>query len=201
MCQAFAGELFSPYKSLGVFDNLAGKLTTADLKVGEDLLKLLCVGATDKWRSGAFMACHVLYLSEVKRHLDEDENYEAVYDDFEMIPGKFFRLGDELRDRPRLRLGKKKSSHRWGFLVLLLKLRMILAIANGSVQCWEQLVWRPILGYSQNVFRKWYNHLGSSMTLLAKTIYWRGDGGTSVQEVQHRVVFHNMRFGIDFDQE
>ena len=124
----------------------------------------------------------------------EDSQYERCVDDFTEVPGHFFRLGDNLVHRPRLRLGKRKSAHRWGFLSLLLKMKVWRKILEGSVVSWEQITWRPILGYSQNIWSTWYRHLGSTMTLLSKTVYYLGDGVLSCAEVQLRVLRHNLLF-------
>ncbi len=107
------------------------------------------------------------------------------------MPGDFFRLGNELSRRPRLRLGKKKKSHRWGFLTLLLKYKGWLRIQSGEISSWEQIVWRPIIGYSQNIWARWYNHLGNTLSLLAGTVYYLGDSVLSTAEVQQRVLRHN----------
>ena len=122
--------------------------------------------------------------------------YGRVFEDFTKVPGDFFRVGDQMtrRGRPRLRLGKRKKSHRWGFLNLLLKYKEWKRILSGELVSWEQLRWRPILGYAQNVFGRWYNHLGSTLQLLSQTVYYMGDSVLSTAAVQQRVLRHNLLF-------
>ena len=80
------------------------------------------------------------------------------------------------------------------FLTLLLKLKTWKKICSGEVLSWEQVTWRPILGYAQNVWGRWYGHLGGMPTLLSKTVYYLGDAVGSAAEVQQRVLRHNMLF-------
>ena len=52
----FVGMMFKAYLMLRVFENTRDQFTTDDLAQNEDILKVLCVGATDKHRTSAFLA-------------------------------------------------------------------------------------------------------------------------------------------------
>ena len=151
----------------------------------------------DKWRRAAFICCHWAYMRALERPLGSDPNYERCVADFDEVPGEFFRLGDELGERPKSKLGKKKKNHRWGFLTLLMKFKNYEKIRTGQIACWEQLTFRPILSYYQNIWQRWYTMTGNVLTLMAKTTYVQGDAVTSMEEVQHKVA----RFHAKYEDE
>ena len=105
----------------------------------------------------------------------------------ELDPTAFFRLGDELQDRPRVRLGKRKQFHKWGQLSLWLKAKVWKRVESGEIRGWEELTFRAIVSYSQHIWRRWYALCGLTLHLLAMTMFPLCDSVCADADVQRRI--------------
>ena len=126
-----------------------------------------------------------------------NRNYEEVCCDFTELgesSNKFFRLGDYLAEVPNRRLGKRKKMHKFGVLSLLFKHKVLVAIENGEVALWEDVKFRPIISFFNNIYKSWYTHAGRAIMLMAKIYYWRSDTVTNMREVMAKVRRMNKKF-------
>ena len=107
---------------------------------------------------------------------------------------EFFRLGDYLTEVPNRRLGKRTKMHKFGVLSLLFKHKVLVAIEKKDITLWEDVKFRPIISFYNNIYKSWYTHAGRAIMLLAKRYYWRSDAVTNMREEMAKVRRMNKKF-------
>lgn len=138
-------------------------------------------------RGNAFICCQRMY-GKAAYKLVSQPSFWFLLEDFNTYDEhSFFRLGDILVKRPNMQLGKRKKAHRWGVLALLWKKKVLLKIKSGEICCWDDLKFRPITSYFQNVWKKWHNFAGRSLSLIAVTLYWKGCSVMAPWQVQGEI--------------
>ena len=84
-------------------------------------------------------------------------------------------------------LGKKKSAHRWGVLSFLFKDKTWKKLPSGVITNWEEIKWRTITTYHNNIWRQWYSLAGQTLSLLALLLYPLCDTVQSTGDIQRKL--------------